>query len=62
MQIGAEQELPIDDFLNRSFHLSFDMFSNNEQFIAVFPDEVIRPEIYFVQNWFEELTQRVPVP
>ena len=55
IQIGNGRELPIQGFLNRSFHRSFDMFRDGERMIAVYPEEEIRPQIYFVQNCYENM-------
>ena len=59
---GTEVELPVRDFLNRSLHRGYDISPDGERFIAVYPEEPIVPVIHFVQNWFEELNERVPVP
>jgi eukaryotic-like serine/threonine-protein kinase len=63
-----ERTLPIEGFLDFEFSRDYDITPNGERFIMVFPvdetesGEPARPQINVVQNWFEELRERVPVP
>ena len=48
---------------------NYDITPDGERFLAIFPTEEEaeppapeRPQINIVQNWFEELKERVPVP
>jgi hypothetical protein len=47
---------------------NFDVTPDGRRFLMVFPaeqataGEPVRPTINIVENWFEELRQRVPVP
>lgn len=66
---GNERPLPIEDFLIFSFHRDYDITPDGERFLMVFPadqadavTETAADQINIVQNWFEELKERVPVP
>ena len=64
--VGPEQELPIRPFVTVS--RDYDITPDGDQFLMVFPadqtdsGEAARPQIIVVENWFEELKERVPVP
>ena len=50
-----------------SANRNFDILPDGERFVAVFPPgsataAAVGDEIHVVLNWFEELTERVPVP
>ena len=63
-----EQTLPIKGFNVVSYYRDYDLSPDGERFLMVFPadqpdtGEPSRPQINIVQNWFEELKERVPVP
>ncbi len=63
-----EQTLPIEGFNVVAQYRDYDMSPDGERLLMVFPadqpdsGEPARPQINVVQNWFEELKERVPVP
>ena len=64
-----EQTLPIEGFTVVSFYRDYDIMPDGERLVMVFPaDQTERgeaappPQINMVLNWFQELTERVPVP
>ncbi len=63
-----EQTLPVEGFIVVSGYRDYDMSPDGERLLMVFPadrpdtGEPARPQINIVQNWFEELKERVPVP
>ena len=62
-----EQTLPIQEFIVVNYHRDYDITPDGERFMMIFPadrtdSEPARPQINIVQNWFEELKERVPVP
>jgi Tol biopolymer transport system component len=63
-----EQTLPVEGFTVARGYRDYDMSPDGEQLLMVFPadrpdsGEPARPQIVIVQNWFEELKERVPVP
>ena len=65
---GNERTLPIQDFLVFNFHRDYDITPEGDRFLMVFQadsadvPEPTRRQIHIVQNWFEELKARVPVP
>ena len=65
---GAEQPLPIAEFWAIDDQRDYDITPDGEGFLMVIPvnqpdsGEASRPQIIIVQNWFEELKERVPMP
>ena len=65
---GTERTLPIGEGSTTFGARNFDITPDGERFLMVLPagetdsGERARPHINIVQNWFEELKQRVPVP
>ncbi len=63
-----EQTLPVEGFNVETSYRDYDMRPDGERLLMVFPadwtdsGEPARPQINIVQNWFEELKERVPVP
>ncbi len=63
-----EQTLPVEGFNVVPYHRDYDVSRDGERLLMVFPadrtdsGEPARPQINIVQNWFEELKERVPVP
>ncbi len=63
-----EQTLPVEGFNVVGSYRDYDMSPDGERLLMVFPadqsdsGEPARPQINIVQNWFEELKARVPVP
>ncbi len=63
-----EQTLPVEGFNVVGYYRDYDMSPDGERLLMVFPadrpdsGEPARPQINIVQNWFEELKERVPVP
>ena len=64
---GVERPLPIKGLSMLAGTRNFDVTAG-QRFLMVFPaeqadtGEAVRPQIVIVQNWFEELRERVPVP
>ena len=61
-----EQPLPIGGFISTQWYRSFDVTPDGQRFLVVLPENEIAEvgqkfEITVVQNWFQELTERVPV-
>ena len=62
-----EQTLPIEGFMVVAYHRDYDITPDGERFVMVFPadqtesSESSLRQIILVQNWFEELKERVPV-
>jgi len=65
---SQEQSVPIGDFLSFPYYRSFDVTPDGERLLVVLSADQsgtgqdTRAEIHVVQNWFEELKERVPVP
>ena len=63
-----EQTLPIEGFISLAFYRDYDITNNGERLVMVFPadqaepGEAASPQINVILNWFQELTERVPVP
>ena len=63
-----EQTLPVEGFNVVPQYRDYDMSSDGQRLLMVFPmdqpdtGEPARLQINIVQNWFEELRERVPVP
>ena len=60
-----EQTLPIEGFIVVAFHRDYDITPDGERLVMVFPADrsaTLTPQINMVLNWFQELTERVPVP
>ncbi len=63
-----EQTLPVKGFNVVRTYRDYDMSPDGKRLLMVFPadrpdtGEASRPQINIVQNWFEELKARVPVP
>ena len=63
-----EQTLPTEGFTVVGSYRDYDISPDGERLLMVFPadqpdsGERSRPKINVVQNWFEELKERVPVP
>ena len=63
-----EQTLPIEGFIAVPSYRDYDVAPDGERLIMVFPadqtepGETSPPQINMVLNWFQELTERVPVP
>ena len=64
--VGPERELPIKDFAVTGTSRDYDITSDGQRFLVLFPadqgdsDEAVQPQIILVQNWFEELKRFVP--
>ena len=64
--VGAARALPIEGFSVWPGIRNFDVTPDGQRFLMVFPaepattGESVRPTINIVENWFEELQQRVP--
>jgi len=64
----SERQLPVQGFVTVANRRDYDIEPDGERFVMVFPadldnlEEAARPQINIVQNWFEELKERVPVP
>lgn len=65
---GTQRTLPIEGASNTFGARDYDITPAGERFFILFPagepdsGEPAHPRISIVQNWFEELRQRVPVP
>jgi len=65
--VGGARALPIEGFSVAPAIRNFDVTPDGRRFLMVFPaepattGESVRPTINIVENWFEELRQRVPV-
>ena len=64
---GSEQPVSIGSFISTQFYRSFDLTPDGQRFLVVLPEE--EPDdagrgfrIEIVQDWVQELTERVPVP
>ena len=63
-----EQTLPVEGFNVVSGYRGYDISPDGTRLLMVFPadqadlGEPARLQINIVQNWFEELKERVPVP
>ncbi len=63
-----EQTLPVEGFTGARGYRDYDISPDGERLLMVFPmdqpdtGEPARLQINIVQNWFEELKERVPVP
>jgi serine/threonine-protein kinase len=63
VEFGAERALPLEGFLVFFSYRDFDVTRDDGRFLMVFPEKPpAPPRIAVVQNWFEELKARVPVP
>ncbi len=67
--VGPERELPIKDFaVTDARSRGYDITSDGQRFLMLFPgdqgdsDEPVQPQIILVQNWHQELLERVPIP
>ncbi len=64
---GVERPLPIRGLSVLAGGRNFDVTADGQRFLMVLPaeqadtGEAVRPQIVIVENWFEELRQRVPV-
>ena len=65
---GVERPLPIEEFSTTATIRNFDVMPDGQRFLMTVlanqPDagEIVSPRINIVENWFEELRQRVPLP
>ena len=66
--VGPERELPIRDFVvTGNVSRDYDITPDGQQLLLLFPaeradsDEPVQPQIIVVQNWSQELLERVPV-
>ena len=65
---GVERPLPIEEFSTTVGPRNFDVMPDGQRFLMTFlaeqtdAGESVRPRINIVENWFEEVRQRVPVP
>jgi serine/threonine-protein kinase len=65
-KLGVARALPIEGFSVIPGIRNFDVTPDGQRFLMVFPadrtgnGEAVRPTINIVENWFEELRQRVP--
>ena len=61
-----EQVLPPEGFTVVGFYRDYDITSDGERLLMVFPedrlDSIANASINVILNWFEELAERVPVP
>ena len=63
-----EQTLPIEGFIAVPDHLDYDITPDGDRLVMVFPADqadpgaTTTPQINVVLNWFQKLTERVPVP
>jgi len=66
--VGGARALPIEGFSVVPGSPNFDVTPDGQRFLMLFPadrtgdGEAVRPTITIVENWFEELRQRVPTP
>ena len=65
--LGDQQTLPIEGFTIVAFHRDYDITPDGERLLMVFPadqteDATTMTQINIVLNWFQELTERVPLP
>jgi serine/threonine-protein kinase len=66
--VGVARALPIEGFSVAPGPRNFDVTPDGQRFLMVFPAEQAttgepgRPTINIVENWVEELEQRVPIP
>ncbi len=63
----TEETVQIGEFMSFGYYRSFDVTPDGERFLVVLPpqakdSDAPQPQINVVQNWFEELKERVPVP
>ena len=60
-----EQTLPIEGFTVMSSYRGYDITPDGERLVMVFPadqtGDASPPQINLILNWFQELTERVPV-
>ena len=62
-----EQTLPIEGFTVVPFYRDYDISPDGERLVMVFPadqselGDASPPQINMILNWFQELTERVPV-
>ena len=62
-----EQPLPIEGFITVAGYRNYDITPDGERLVMVFPadrteaGDVSPPQINMILNWFQELTERVPV-
>ena len=64
---GTERELPIAGHVTFNDSRDYDITPDGQHFLMIFPQETdsagsLTQRINIVQNWFEELKERVPVP
>ncbi len=63
---GNERPLPIDGFYVDINYKNYDVTPDDQQFLVVLPTnetgsgDIPRPQIHVVENWFDELKNRVP--
>ena len=63
-----EQTLPIEGFTVVGGYRDYDITPDGERLVMVFPadqsepGETSPPQINLILNWFQELTERVPIP
>ena len=65
--LGDQQTLPIEGFTVVAFHRDYDITPDGERLLMVFPADqteaaTTSTQINIVLNWFQELTERVPLP
>ena len=59
--------MPIKGFITAAFYRDYDISPDGERLVMVFladqtePGEASLPQINMVLNWFQELTERVPI-
>ena len=67
-QCDVTRQEEIEGFFAAAYHRDFDFTSDGERLVMVFPGDQTEPgdrfpnQINVVLNWFQELTERVPVP
>jgi Tol biopolymer transport system component/predicted Ser/Thr protein kinase len=64
VEFGAERMLPLEGFLVFNTYKDYDITADGKRFLLIVPvaGAMRPPRISVVQNWFEELKARVPVP
>ena len=68
MRWGVQRTFPVEGFFGQNFERSFHITPDGQQFLVAFPADQVesgepaRHQINIVLNWFEELTERVPLP
>ncbi len=61
-----ERSVSIGEFLSFAFYRSFDIMPDGERLLVVLPaqvtaaDELPGQRLHVVQNWFEEIKERLP--